>query len=210
MPSLQPAAFNQLLNHLGQQFAWQKAYACPCINPHSGQAKQNCQVCQGKTRYWGSAVSGKAAVVGREQAKRQAEFGLWEAGDLMLSIPSDSPLYDIGLYDKVAALNRTEPFSTTAVSGDNTVFRFAITSIDSIIWLDANQQIVQGAIPIIGANGQIIWGANQPPPNTSYAVTGRKTPDYFCYNDLPIDRPHHAGGALPRRIQLKRFDLFSL
>lgn len=206
---LSPDAFNDLLSGLGQQFAWRKAFACPCISPQSGQPKPNCKHCQGKGRYWdATAVTGMSGVVGREQAKRQAVFGQWDAGDLMLSIPSDSPLYAMGPCDRVAALNRTEPFSINLMHGINTAIRFAVTAIDSVTWLDSNDELVNGEIPDISGSGELVWGSSPPPAKTTFALTGRRIPEYFCYQDLPLDRPHHAGAALPRRVQLRRFDLF--
>ena len=35
-------------------------------------------------------------------------------------------------------------------------------------------------------------------------------PEYYCFQEIPIDRPEHSGAALPRRVALRRFDLFGL
>lgn len=208
MAQLNPAAFNSLLSHLGQQFAWRKAFACPCVSPHSGQPNSHCLQCSGRGRYWSEAVDGMAGVVGREQTKRQAVFGLWDSGDVLLSIPADSPLYAIGYYDRVTALNRTEPFSLNLVHGVNATLRFVPTQIDSVVWLDAEQQRVEGEIPLVTVSGELDWGDNPPPSKVTFALTGRRQPEYFCYQDLPLDRPHHAGATLPRRVQLRRFELW--
>lgn len=205
---LSPEKFNALLGEMGQSFIWSKAYACPCINPNSGQPKTNCLVCHGIGRFWDSPITGTAGVVGRDVMKKMSGFGLWDAGDIMLSIPSDSPLYALGMYDKVAALNRTEPFSMNFVAGINDILRFRPQSIDRVTWLDSSQNLIEGTIPEINADGTLLWEGVQPPSKATYSMTGRRYPDYFCYDELPLDRAHFHGDPLPRRVVVRRFELY--
>lgn len=200
--------FNRLLNQVGQDFAWRRSYACPCLNPNSGAAKPNCPLCGGKGRAWEQAVSGKAGIVGRDQMKNFAVFGMWDAGDIMLSIPSDSPLYAIGQFDRVMAINRSEPFSLNLVRGNNDLIRFPILSVERVFWLDPTGQAVDADSVSLLPDGRLQWGAVAPPVGITYSVTGRRTPEYFCYQELPADRPMHFGEPLPRRVTLRRFDLF--
>lgn len=201
--------FNILLNGYAQSFLWRKGYACPCVNPNSGQPKIGCTTCSGKGRFWSAAVSGVAAVMGRDVMKKQSGFGVFDQGDIMLSIPSDSPLYALGMYDRVAAVNRTEPFSQNFVAGINENLRFTPVSIDSVYWLDGSSQLVSGDIPTINSNGTITWGAIKPPVKTTYSMTGRRHPEYFAFDEIPLDRAHHNGEPLPRRVVVRRFDLFN-
>jgi len=207
---LNAAAFNSFLGAMGQRFAWRKASVCPCLNPHSGQTNPTCAYCSGKGYRWADAIVGLSGVVGRNQAKKAADFGLWDDGNMMLSIPSDSALYAMGLFDRIAALDRTESFSLNLLSGVNTPLRFAIVSVASVTWLDSNQALVMGDLPLIDANGGLVWIGNVPPPGVTFALTGRRAPEYYCYQDLPLDRPHHAGEPLPRRVVMRRFDLLAL
>lgn len=200
-------AFNSFLNGVGQDFSWRKAFACPCVNPNSMQASPTCPVCNGKGRSWESAVTGRAGVAGRESMKQWAQFGLWDAGDVMLSLPSDSPLYDMGQFDRVLMLNRTEPFSINMIRGMNDIIRFPVVSVDRVFWI-VGGAIVEGALPTVLPNGVLDWGASAPPMATNYSLTGRRVPEYFVYQDLPMDRPHHAGMRLPRKVVIRRFDLY--
>lgn len=201
--------FNTLLNGYAQSFLWRKGYACPCVNPNSGQPKVGCTTCGGKGRFWSSATPGMAAVMGRDVAKKQAGFGLWDQGDIMLSIPSDSELYALGMYDRLEAVNRTEPFSMNFVAGINESLRFSPVSIDRVIYLDGTNQLVECDIPVINTDGTLTWGTIKPPVKTTYSMTGRRKPEYFAYDELPLDRAHHNGEPLPRRIVVRRFDLFN-
>jgi hypothetical protein len=205
---LSPAAFNAHLNHLGQDFTWRKAYACPCVNPHSGAAKPNCPHCDGKGRLWDAPAVGKAGIVGRDQLRKFAVIGLWDQGDIMLSIPSDSPLYAMGQFDRVTATNRSEQFSMNFVRGLNDRIRHVIIAIERVFWIGSGDVLVEGNIPAIGADGTLTWADGAPPPNTTYSITGRRRPEFFCFNEIPADRPLHFGEPLPRRVVLRRFDLF--
>ena len=207
---LSPANFNRHLNSIGQQFIWRKAYGCPCVDPNTGGALPSCQHCFGKGRIWDADVTpGVAGIVGRNNFKKYADFGVFDPSDTMLSIPSDSPLYSIGQFDRVSAVNRTEPFDINLIYGVNDKIQYTVVSIDRISWIGANGALVIGQIPTISDNGVIQWdSANTPPEMASYSVSGRWHPEYFVYIDLPFDRPFHHGAALPRRVVLRRFDLF--
>lgn len=210
---LSPTDFNRHLRHMGNDFVWRKAYACPCVNPNSGAAKPNCPLCSGKGRTWANGVSGKAGIVGRETMKDFAAFGVWDSGDVMLSIPSDSPLYAIGQYDRVSASNRSEPFSMNRTRGTNDVYRFSVLAIDRVFWLDAQNVTHESTPPTIALDGTVTWGEQAegnvaPPVGSTYSITGRRTPEFFVYQDMPFDRPLHYGASLPRRVQLRRFDLY--
>lgn len=205
---LNPTAFNRHLNHMGQWFSIRKSFACPCVNPHSGAAKQNCPHCFGKGRSWSGAVDGRAGIVGRDAMKSFAQFGVWDDGDIMLSIPSDSPIYGIGQYDRVRALNRSEPFSMNMVRGQNDLMRTPVLGIDRVYWLNDQQQIVEASVPDVTDYGTFAWGANAPPMGKAYSITGRRQQEYFVYQEIPFDRPHHFGEVLPRRVVLRRFDLY--
>ena len=201
--------FNALLNTVGQDFLWRSARACPCLNPHSGQPKPSCPHCSGKGRIWAAAIAGKSGVLSRSQQKKMAGFGMWDDGDIMLSIPSNSPLYDMGIYDRVQAVNRTEPFSQVLIYGINDTLKFEPVQMDSVIWLDADNNLINGTPPYV-VDGVLVWHGTTPPAKTSYTVTGRRLPEYYCYQDLPLDRPHEFGEALPRRVVLRRFELWGM
>lgn len=206
---LDPNAFNTFVAGIGQSFLWRKSYACPCVNPQSGAAKPKCKRCAGKGRTWDAAIVSRAGVPGASSMKRFEQFGILDAGDLQLVIPSDQPMYAMGQFDRVVMVERTEPFSMNLLRGVNDgALRFPVVSIDRVFWLDAAENEVNGVPPDVLADGTLSWGANPPPSGITYSLTGRRQPEYFCYLQLPHDRPEHFGEPLPRRALLRRFDLF--
>lgn len=205
---LSPVKFNALFNEVGQQASWRKSFACPCLNPHSGQARPDCPQCSGMGRLWAAGVPGMAAVAGRDAQRNWASFGRWDSGDVVISIPSDSPLYAIGEFDRVVLENRTEPFSINITPGINDEIRVPIVSVDRVFWLDDAQAVVEGVLPAISADGTLDWGASPPPEGVTYSLTGRRKAEHYVFYEMPSDRPHHAGAALPRKVVLRRFDLF--
>ena len=204
---LSSAAFNRFLGQMGQSFAWRRSYACPCINKHSGQANPKCPHCSGKGRLWAGAVVGEAGIVSRSRMREFAAFGIWDQDDIMLSIPSNSPLYAMGQFDRIAALNRSEPFSANLIRGLNDTLRFPVLSVDRAFWLDG-EHIRDVALPVVNEDGSLTWADGAPPAGATFSLTGRRTPEYFVYQELPTDRPLHFGEPLPRRVALRRFDLF--
>lgn len=204
---LDPLKFNALLNGIGQQASWRRSFACPCVNPHSGHARADCAVCRGLGRSWAGAMPGIVAVAGRDVQKNWAAFGRWDAGDVVISIPSDSALYGIGEFDRVVLENRTEPFSLNVVDGYNDMSRMIVVSVERVFWLDEAGAVVEGALPVVQPDGSLSW-PSPPPDGVTYSVTGRRKAEHYVFYEMPADRPHHAGAALPRKVVLRRFDLF--
>lgn len=204
---LSATAFNRMLNQMGQSFSWRRSYACPCINKNSGQANPRCPHCSGKGRLWGAAVVGDAGIVSRSKMREFAAFGVWDQDDIMLSIPSDSPLYGMGQFDRIAALHRSEPFSLNLIRGLNDEVKFPVLSVDRAFYLE-NDLIRDMPLPTVNEDGSLTWSGGLPPAGVTYSISGRRAPEYFCYQELPTDRPLHFGERLPRRVALRRFDLF--
>lgn len=205
---LDPTAFNDFLSTIGQRLLWRRAFACPCINPASGSPKPGCPNCRGKGRAWAAPVEGVAGVAGMKVQREWAQFGTWESGDTILSIPSDSPLYAMGQFDRITQLDNTEPFSVTLTRGQNDVLRGKVTEISRVFWLTPVGASVDGEIPTVSDSGVMTWATGAPPAGIQYSVTGRVNPEYFVFSELPSSRGMHSGAALPRKVVCRKFDLF--
>ena len=209
---LNPAKFNRLLGvdrpGLGQHMTWEKSLRCPCRSPTSGAAEQGCPVCRGKGVVWEVPIAAWASLSGMKLTRQWAMYGQFEAGDTVVTIPSDSPLYAVGESDVVTFIDSTEPFSTIVMGGVD-VLTFQAATITKIVWRDpTTKALISGQIPVQGADGVLTWTAGAPPAGVQYSVTGRRHPKYWCFQDMPQDRAHSAGLTLPRRVVLRTFDLF--
>jgi len=206
---LNPAAFNAHLNHMGQRFLYRKAVSCPCFNPHSGAAKPGCPHCGGKSWFWpGSPVPAVSGVASAKVQREWMQFGLFESGDVVLSIPSNSPMYEMGQFDRVVMLNSTDHFSMPMTRGQNDRFLIPIEKVTDVFWIDKQGEIVKGGIPKVAADGTLSWASGAPPAGTQYTIGGTRYSEYFCYGAYPNDRNEHKGAALPKRVVLRKFDLF--
>jgi hypothetical protein len=207
---LNPAAFNAHLNNIGQTCAWRKAFHCPCVNPFSGAADPSCPQCGGKGRLWDLAQTGIAGIAGQKVQQAWAQFGMWQDGDAVVSIPESSPLYEMGQFDRVTMMNATEDFSLVLVRGApvEKLF-FNVNSIIRVFWLDVNKNVVPGGIPTVGADGSLSWVTGAPPIGTQYSISGKRFSEYFCWGPFPNMRGEHQGARLPKRVVLRSFDLFS-
>ncbi|WP_175787423.1 hypothetical protein [Burkholderia anthina] len=206
-------AFNTFLGGIGQAYNWYQATRCPCIDPHSGAAKPNCQLCFGKGYQFASAVPGVAGLSGQKTQRAWEQSGNYERGDIVVTIPSDTPLYAIGQFDRITALSATNPFSLVLTSGMAAKERliFAVQSITGVSWINAaGTGMVQGGIPTVNANGTLSWpNGGQPPAGVQYTIKGTKFLDYFCFGEYAQNRAHNGGLTLPRRVVLRDFDLFN-
>lgn len=207
---LNPAAFNALLGNMGEWFLWRKSSACPCINPNSGAPKAGCPYCSGKGRIWATPVRAIAGVASSKIQLEWAKLGLWESGDKVLSIPESSPLYDIGQFDRVVSETDTDDFSLPLIRGAPTErIHGPIEKITRVFWFGSDNAIVEGGIPVVAANGTLTWpDGGEPPAGFTYSISGVKRAEYYCFGPFSVDRMKHAGARLPRRIVLRKFDLF--
>lgn len=206
------AAFDRHLKNMGQRVLWRKAFACACVNPASGAPDPKHALCSGKGRIWLDPMETVTGVASQETINDWAQTGQWESGDMVLSIPQSSPMWDAGQYDRITMLNSTDSFSQPLVRGAPTErLIFSVESVSRVFWLNpANRnQIVDGAIPSVSEDGFLSWsGAGEPPPGVTYSVTGSKYSDYFIFNKMSSDRNEHSGMRLPKKLVARRFDLF--
>lgn len=157
---------------------------------------------------WKPGLQVRAGVSGREAQKQWVRFGQSDVGDVVITIPSDSPLYAIGPYDRVLFLNRTEPFSQNIVKGVNERINFVIISLDQVLYIDGDT-MVDAPLPAVREDGTLDWAGVELPDGVTFSVAGRRHTEYYCMKETPFDRPHHAGAALPRKVVLRRFDLYA-
>jgi hypothetical protein len=204
---LNPDDFNRFLADIGQTFAWSKSYVCPCVTPATNSPAPQCLHCRGKGFLWAAAVNGTAGVPSQKVQREFAKFGQWENGDMLLSIPSDSPLYDMGERDRVLMLNGDDPFSINLRKGFNDRLPWAARKISRVFWLSGSN-IVEGGLPLQETDGTLVFSTGAPPAGVYYSVSGTKFSEYFVFRDFPSDRPEHHGRKLPKKAQLRRFDLF--
>lgn len=210
---LNPAAFNAFLSgNIGQNMNWRKGNPCPCFNPKSGAALPGHALCGGKGWIWDAPLATKAGLTQQKVNREWANMGQWEAGDAILTIPSDSIMYaDCGRFDRIELLNSTDAFKLMLTRGVTDRVFLPVVKFTRVFWLDPNnnQQIVTGGLPAIDGNGALTWPNNDgPPAGVQYSISGTRYTDYFVWYNLPSDRNEHFGAALPKKLLMRRFDLF--
>lgn len=202
--------FNRHLNNLGQNYVWRRSYACSCVTPTSGAPDRKCQVCAGKGHFWLDGVACAAATASQKTQAKWEKSGMFEAGDIVVSIPENSPMWDCGQFDRIMMLNASDRFSMPLTRGATSErIIFTVEKLERVFWKHPQTQaIIEGGLPTISANGSLTWTSGEPPPGTSYSITGRKRSEYFVYMDFPRNRNMHYGFRLPKTTVLRRFDLF--
>ena len=206
---LNPGHFNRFLGNIGQQFLWRRSYACSCFNSASGAADAKCPVCSGKGHIWVEPIQASAASAGQKTQVAWAKMGLFEEGDIVMTVPENSPLWDAGQFDRVTMLNATDRFSRPMQRGaPNEKLPFTVTKVDRVFWISpTTKAIVDGGMPTFDDNGRPTWTDREPPPGMKYSITGTRLSEYYIYMDLPRNRNMHDGARLPKLTVLRRWDL---
>jgi hypothetical protein len=210
---LNPAAFNAWLSgNIGQLMNWRKGNACPCFNPKSGAALPGHPLCGGKGWIWDAPIQTKAGLSQQKVDRAWAMMGQWEPGDGILTIPSDSAMYELcGRFDRIELLNSTDAFKLLLTRGVNDRIFLPVVQFTRVFWLDPLDQnaTIDGGLPVIDVSGNLTWPNNDGPPlTTQYSIAGTRYTDYYVWNHLPSDRNEHFGAPLPRKLLMRRFDLF--
>ncbi len=209
---LNPARFNRHLTKIGQKLGWRRSYACACVNPDSGAADPRHQLCNGKGRLWDDMIETVAGVAHQAVDVENGAPGPWETGDMLMSIPESSVMYDnIGQFDRILMLNSTTVFSQPLKRGaPSERLLFTAQKFTRVFTLDAVARLpVEYPLPIVDTLGNLSWpNGDGPPAGTVYSITGSKYDEYFCYLSMPSDRGEHSGARLPKRAPLRLFDLF--
>lgn len=210
MLELVASEFNEFLEFMGQDATWRRGYACPCRNPDSGAALPNCPACRGLGFSWSDAVATSVALTGARAQQRWEQFGLFMSGDLVVTLASDQPVYAMGESDRLLLVNSSEPFTEIVQWGSSILGN--VLSIDRCYRLDlspgAGELEVELAVPVVGEDGTLSWASGGPVSGTQVSVSGRRNLEYFCLQEFPQDRAHHHGHSLPRRVVLRRWDLW--
>lgn len=209
---LSPSTFNRQLRQMGQAVAWRRATSCPCRSATSGAARPGCPICHGRGVSWGSPIPAWTGVASQRVAREWAAFGQWEGGDELLTIPGDSPLYAAGENDRVLMTQSTEAFQVVQTRGAaGETLPPAPATFDQVTWLSPDgTTLTYGGLPSTDGNGVPTWAPSVPAPpvGTQYSARGRRSPEYYVFATLVQDRAHFGGLPLPRRVQVRKFDLF--
>lgn len=205
---LNPAAFNQLLTNFAEPMLWRRSFSCACINPSSGSPSAKCPVCSGKGRLWLPALQVNVAVASSSTQQQWAKMGLWQQGDLVVSIHEASPMYEISQFDRVTQLTSTNDFSLPFVHGSVTErIHGSVKAVSRLFWLDG-ATVVDGPLPVVNGDGTFSWPNGEPPSGKTYSLTGTRYAEYFCFGPFSNDRMKHGGARLPRKMVMRGFDLF--
>lgn len=208
---LNPVAFNRHLAHMGQKLTWRRSYACACVNPDSGAPDPKHQLCQGKGRLWDAPIDVVAGVTKQDTSTEANPSGIFESGDMIMTVPENSPLWDAGQYDRILMLNSTDVFSQPLKRGGPTErILFTVASFIRVFWLHPTTRLpIDGSLPTVDAIGNLSWpNGGGPPLGVTYSVTGTKYDEYFIFLNLPSDRNEHQGARLPKKVNLRKWDLF--
>lgn len=201
---LDPGAFNSMINDMGQNVLWRQAFDCPCRDVRSGAPDPDCPSCRGVGIIWATGVSARVAIAGQKIQQQWAQMGMYESGDQVTTIPTDSAVFAMGQNDRLTMVHSSVPFSVV-VPPDHVFSEPVIAVVRAMVITNGAAVTIDS--PVIGANGVMVW-EDGAPDVPFVSITGRAKPEYFAFQDYPQERAHFGGTLFPRRVVLRKFDLF--
>ncbi len=211
---LRAAAFNRLLGAFAQRSLWRRAVLCPCRDTHSGAADPACQLCFGRGRFHYGAVESPVALSGMKASREWQSFGLYQAGDVVVSLASNTPLYGAAEGDRVTFLDSELPWQAAFRRGDPDErlppHTFVVEDTVALLPGGIPRALDPPAnLPTGDEYARPTWapGAAAPGDGEAYSVRARIRPTYHLFREMPQDRAHHGGARLPRRVVLRLEDL---
>lgn len=212
-PRFSPGRFDALLSPdaVGQKLLWRRSSLCPCRSADSQQADVECPHCLGRGIFWAAGRAAHAGVLGQKAVRAWLDVAQIELGDQVLSVPGASPLHAAGEYDLMLMVDSSEPYAVVLERDGTEKADPAAYALDRCFWRrKSDKAIVDGSVPKVdGFTGALTWTdpGSAPPPGYQFSLRGRRRPTYFVFKDLPQDRAHGGGAALPRKIIARKFDL---
>ena len=204
--------FNLFIANVGQDVRWRRSFSCPCANPVSGAPDPKHALCGGKGILWAEPVDTVCGVTRQDITPELVAAGVFDSGDMTMTVPADSPMWqDAGRFDRVVLLNSTDMFTRNLTRGaPSEQLLYTVARMARCFWLHPQTKaLIEGKPPVVSADGRLSWpDGGEPPPGTVYSLTGERYDEYFVFDKMPSDRNAHRGMPLPKKLQLRRWDLF--
>lgn len=202
--------FNTFLGNIGVRVAWSRASECPCRTTRTGGTNVDCPVCEGLRYIWEEAIP---TTIGLQGLKLDRQFGAmaeWQKGDAIATIPSDSPAYVCGEYDRFIVTDAENRFNVVLTKGKDRLKHNGVKAIERVFSVIGGTVQEYQEWDHYERNGRdLIWyDSAGMPMGTQYSIRYVASPEYFVYRDLPQDRPQFSLN-LPRKVTVRLMDLFS-
>ncbi len=209
--------FNAHLAEIGAPVQWLKAMECPCRTPRSGGTDTDCPVCEGLRFVWEAPIDTIIGVQGLTAMQQWSKMVEWDKGDMIATIPSDSPAYASGEFDRFVMAEAEFRFNTVLTkSVKDYVKHVAIKRIDRVMaivndqpqeFLEWDHFEVTTTAPGVNSNSLTWHPETLLPDGTQYSLRYYASPEYYVYGALVQDRPQFSQD-LPRKGILRVMDLF--
>ena len=205
-----PDRLNAMLQLIGQAVTWERASRCPCRSTRTGGPEVSCPVCRGVGWIWDTPVPCMLGVSGSTPSRKFAAFTEWEDGDVLVTIPSDSPAYDMGERDRITLTDASHRMSEVLTRGVNDQLRYRKPLVIHSVWaIVSNERKDYHDLIDYKVDGHTVtWLTAGPAQNQQYAVLYNAQPEYFVYRELVGDRPM-GGRSMPRKVHVKLMELFN-
>ena len=149
-------------------------------------------------------------------AKQFAQFGEWDKGDMIATIPARDvhgallDVYQIGEFDRMTLADSVVRRSFLGVRGERDRFpERTIRAVTDAFGLQGGVQVpLEDGIDFRVTGNTVEWLSDTLAAGDGYSLRYVVSPEYFVWTTLEQPRAHDLGKALPKKVVLRLFDLF--
>ena len=195
--------FESMIATRGKLLQWEQARFCPCYDPSSRAASENCPLgCDGFGYLFENQGTFTGTILGMTGSKQYARFGEWLTGDAVLTFPSELL---IGDHDRITVTEDIYRESDRLLRGKkDTLIDAAPLAV--LECSDETRSYEQGIdFDLVGST--LVWKPGLGPANlATYSVLYTGRPVYVVFLQLPQHRAKGKfGREMPRKVALRRW-----
>lgn len=212
-----PQDFEDIIQQKGYRLLWEQSVNCPCIDPLTGHAVEECPHCDARGHLYFNNNNIKGIITRQNKEMELGDaIGVLEPGEAYLTTSSTNKLSE---WDRITNLDSLAVYHETLIHNETGTDQLRYPPIGNVIVAvmqpsrKANLvQLKQNVDYELDANGIISWLTTNKPPNRQ-GISFRynyhpvwlviNTPNYVRDTFVTQGNPVDTFSAMPVRVQIR-------
>lgn len=212
-----PQDFEDIIQQKGYRLLWEENVNCPCIDPVTGHAVEECSQCDARGHLYFNSATFKGIITRQNKEMQIGDaIGVLDPGDAFLTVSSTNKLSE---WDRITNLDSLAVYHETLIHNENGVDKLRYPPIGPVIIAITQPtrksnivHLKQNSDYTIDANGTIAWtSANKPSANQGISFRYNyhpvwlviNTPNYIRDTFVIDGNPADTFVAMPIRVQIR-------
>lgn len=212
-----PKDFEDLIQQKGYSLRWDQSVNCPCIDPATGHAVEECSQCDSRGHLYYNSAQIKGIITRQNKEMQIGDaIGVLEPGDAYLTTSATNKLSE---WDRVVNLDSLAVYHETIIHNEKGVDKLRYPPVGNVIVAvcqsTRNSNIIhlqQNVDYDLNANGTISW-LSKSKPTLNMGISFRynhhpvwlviNTPNYIRDTFVKQGMPTDSFSAMPVRVQIR-------